>query len=314
MKQKAFFTFQTLRNSFLQDIPNENTRAGYKYSLDFYSTALKEIDKDLDPVNGEFRAIRDTIKLCIWESSGQVKDSTVECRLKGIRLFYIWLMDEGYRDDNPAQRIRLKKQNTGKVVEFPSTELADRFLGYMERGSKSDEMRDTRDYLLTLVLREGGLRVTEMGALRAQDIELETGRVQVIGGKGNKDRTTCISMKTANLIGRFARTHNLMPEDYLFTSCRAYRWEPEMRQVRAKPLSREAVFMMLQTRARAYGFEKDEVKLLQSPHGYRHLWTHEHILGKTDHITITSMAGWSTPAMIMRYIQGAALDVHPARR
>lgn len=238
----------------------------------------------------------------------------MECRLKGVRIFYLWLANEGYRDDNPTAGIKIQKQDQWKPVEFPESDLADKFLSYMERESHSGKINDMRDYILGLVLRETGLRVSEMGVLKVQDIEFDTGRVNVIRGKGNKSRVTCMDIATCALIKKFVEKHSLVAEDFLFMAHWAYPWELALRQARARPLSRETIFQLLQSRARSYGFAPDEVKLLQSPHGFRHLWTLEHVRGETDHIVLTSMAGWSSPAMVMHYIERAALDVHVARR
>ena len=314
MKQKTFLKWPEAKGMFLREKKNKNTRSVYDYALRQYRHGLRGIDRDVDPITGDFRAIRDAIKLWLWEDEATVKSATMECRLKGVRMFYTWLEDEGYRDDDPAAGIKTQKKDPWKPVEFPESELADKFLAAMERESRSGKIADMRDYLLTLVLRETGLRVSEMRPLRVQDIEFDTGRVHVIQGKGNKSRITCMTLATCDLAKAFAKKHGLVDGDFLFMAHWAYPWELDLRLVRAKPLSRETIFQLLQSRARSYGFSPAEVKLLQSPHGYRHLWTLEHVRGETDHITLTSMAGWSSPAMVMFYIQRAGLDVHAARR
>ena len=161
-------------------------------------------------------------------------------------------------------------------------------------------------------MRETGLRVSELGSLRVQDVDCETGQVRVQSGKGNKSRVTAMGKTTGALVMAFVGKTKLEPVDFLFTAHWAYAWEPEIRKLRARTIKRETVFLMLQARARQCGFSEEEVKLLQSPHGYRHLWATEHVIAETNHILITSMAGWTNPSMVMRYIRRAGLNVHAA--
>ena len=156
---ESFLTWRTMKHEYLSDIENKNTRSAYDYALRAYKKGLKKVDADLDPITGSFKALREGIKLWIWEASTKVTGSTMQCHLKGVRLFYRWLIDEGYLEKNPAENIKVKRKATGNV-EFPDTELADRFLKFMERETQSEKVSDIRDYILVRVLRESGLRVS----------------------------------------------------------------------------------------------------------------------------------------------------------
>ena len=106
MKQKTFLKWPEAKGMFLREKKNKNTRSVYDYALRQYRHGLRGIDRDVDPITGDFRAIRDAIKLWLWEDEATVKSATMECRLKGVRMFYTWLVDEGYRDDDPAAGIK----------------------------------------------------------------------------------------------------------------------------------------------------------------------------------------------------------------
>jgi len=61
----------------------------------------------------------------------------------------------------------------------------------------------------------GGLRVSEVLAIRPEDLLFDRGLLRVRGGKGNKDRTTLLGRSTTELL-RNAMEHD-RPTDHLFT-------------------------------------------------------------------------------------------------
>ena len=70
-----------------------------------------------------------------------------------------------------------------------------------------------------------------------------------------------------------------------------------------------AVRLLLKKAAERHGFDAKEVKLLQRPHGYRHLWAVRHVKAGTSHIYIMLMAGWKNMTMLEHYISYASFDV-----
>jgi len=60
----------------------------------------------------------------------------------------------------------------------------------------------------------GGLRIAELMALRIKDVDIEGGSITVRGGKGDKDRVTCLPRALAMRLGPWvARVRSLWEED-----------------------------------------------------------------------------------------------------
>lgn len=60
----------------------------------------------------------------------------------------------------------------------------------------------------------GGLRVSEVLALRPEDVLFDRGLLRIRGGKGNKDRTTLLGRSTAELLRNYMEHYR--PTDHLF--------------------------------------------------------------------------------------------------
>jgi site-specific recombinase XerD len=63
---------------------------------------------------------------------------------------------------------------------------------------------------------DSGLRGAEFCALRVQDVDLRTGAVHVIHGKGGKDRTAYLGGKSRLALIRYLRERDAMPRDPLW--------------------------------------------------------------------------------------------------
>ena len=61
----------------------------------------------------------------------------------------------------------------------------------------------------------GGLRVSEVLAIRPEDLLFDRGLLRIRGGKGNKDRTTLLGRSTAELLRNYMEHYR--PTDHLFT-------------------------------------------------------------------------------------------------
>jgi integrase/recombinase XerD len=68
---------------------------------------------------------------------------------------------------------------------------------------------NTRDKLLILLAVDSGLRLTEMASLKWKDVDMRTGRIEVLCGKGGKYRVSAIGKQTLRMMLKYNRELNI---------------------------------------------------------------------------------------------------------
>lgn len=84
-----------------------------------------------------------------------------------------------------------------------------------------------RDYALLLVAIQTGLRLTELTALKVQDVHLGGGAHVRCQGKGRKDRCTPLNNQTVVVLKNWVREHGGMAGDLLFPTRRGSSLSPD---------------------------------------------------------------------------------------
>ncbi len=140
---------------------------------------------------------------------GNLSRSAVQLRFSALRSFYKFLVRRGKLPDSPIRDIALPKKEkrlpqfltidqTMALLEAPLRELAE--------AQKGDEKIDSapclRDAAIFEVIYSCGLRVSEMCALRVQDLELNERLIRV-RGKGKKERQLPIGAPAITAIKRY---------------------------------------------------------------------------------------------------------------
>lgn len=112
-----------------------------------------------------------------------VCDTTLENSRAMISAFYMWLEAEEIIDKNPCKNIKPIKHNKKIKPPFTNTDIDK-----IRFACKTPKVRAIVETLLA-----SGVRVSELCNLNVEDIDFDTGRVKVLHGKGNKDRTTYLN-------------------------------------------------------------------------------------------------------------------------
>jgi len=110
---------------------------------------------------------------------GKVSTGTINLCNAAIRFFFAVTLN---RTMNYLQLPRFKKQKT--LPEVPTREEVQQIIC---------DCHNLKHKAFFLVAYGGGLRVSEVAALRVKDIDSKSMRIFVRGGKGNKDRYTILS-------------------------------------------------------------------------------------------------------------------------
>lgn len=124
-----------------------------------------------------YHADRVIVRDWISERLKAVSSARVHNDLAALKLFYGWLLETHDREDNPTVGVRVKRTKALPTQPLSQTELDNLVAA----------CRDDRDRLLVLVLAASGVRISELAALRAEDIDWSRGLIKITG-KGDKER------------------------------------------------------------------------------------------------------------------------------
>jgi len=133
--------------------------------------------------------------------------ATVCRKITVLSVFFGFLMDLGELDTNPARRIPLPKP-AGRIPNAISEEDAQRLI------AAADSPFERAMLLLMLT---AGLRRSEVGAIRLEDVNLEN-HALLVRGKGAKQRIVPLMPQAAEAIRNYLAARPDVDQPYLFLS------------------------------------------------------------------------------------------------
>jgi integrase/recombinase XerD len=213
---QPFFTDRLLR----QRYASPHTIAGYRDSfrllLRFAAVTLGKAPSDLliedlqPPFIGKFLDHLETDRGC----SARTRNT----RLAAIHSFFRYVALS-----EPAQSLLCQR-----ILAMPSKRFEQRLIEFLTRPEIEALLAapdpatwiGCRDRTLLVVAIQTGLRVSELIALRWEDIILETGAHLCCHGKGRKQRSTPLRPDARAMLHAWRRRQNAKPEEPVFPSIR----------------------------------------------------------------------------------------------
>jgi site-specific recombinase XerD len=154
-----------------------------------------------------------------------------------------------------------------RVLAVPTKRFDRAIVTYLTK-EEADALIDTpdrsrwigrRDHALLTVAIQTGARVSELTALRCQDVHLGTGPHVQISGKGRKHRATPLTKQTVAVLREWLKERTGQPDQPLFPTSRG------------RPLSRDAVALLVTKHAKAASRNCPTLHSKSvSPHTLRH--------------------------------------------
>lgn len=197
-----------------------------------------------------------------------------QCRiLSGVRSFYRFLHQDGYRDEDPTELLE-----SPVIGEHLPEVLSPLEVDMLEESIDLSKWEGQRNRAIIEVLFSCGLRVSELVQLKLSNLYLEEQYVRVFG-KGSKERLVPISPKAIKELGNWFYDRNLMTikpgeEDYVFLNRRG------------SHLTRTMILIMIKQQALTAGIKKTI-----SPHTLRHSFATALLEGGADLRAIQAMLG-----------------------
>ncbi len=118
-----------------------------------------------------------------------ISSKTLQRELSTYRSFFNSLLKTGKLKHNPAIDLRAPKA----ARRLPKTLDVDQAMQLLQ--AKPDDLLGVRDHAIIELFYSSGLRLSELAALNKIDLDLQDCVVDVIGGKGGKDRRLPVGTK-----------------------------------------------------------------------------------------------------------------------
>ena len=233
---------------------------------------------------------------------GELRSNGVESRaiarkLSALRGFFRWLLLDKRMMHDPTAN--LESPATWKVLPKSLAEVEVGAL--LERSGDAARAGDTgpgtlRDHAILELLYAGGLRVSEICALRVEDLKLDAGRAQV-RGKGDKDRVVPLGRAACEALEVWLARGR--PELQRKAAGRVVGIERRLfLGTKGRPVSRQWVWAMVRRSAA-------EVGVTASPHMLRHSCATHMVEHGADLRTVQTLLGHADIATTQVYTHTA---------
>jgi integrase/recombinase XerD len=221
------------------------------------------------------------------EREGLAARSVMRC-LSAVRGFHWFLLADGIATEDPTETLDAPRRTRTLPAVLTRGDVE---LILAQPGATAQDKRNLwlRDRAILEVLYATGIRVSELVGLRQGDIH-EDERMVLVFGKGSKERLVPIGPSALEWIGRYRKECRvLLPrqavsQDRLFLNARG------------KPLSRVAIWHMVQTYAGRAGITREV-----HPHTFRHSFATHLLEGGADLRAVQEMLGHADIATTQVY-------------
>ncbi len=236
--------------TYLRDVRRMSPNTVESYARDLAALAAFAEKRDL---NVDALGRRDLEAFVRSLMSGGLAPRSVARAVACVRGFYKFLALEKKLEQSPADDLQPPRAWPA-LPKYLDLDEVDRLLAQPDTGTP----RGLRDKALIEVLYATGLRVSELVALKASDLNLDEGYLTCVG-KGDKERMVPLGHEAADWVRRYIRdgrpqlSGKRPPSPRLFVNARG------------GPLSRVGFWKVLKAHGRKAGISRDI-----SPHVLRH--------------------------------------------
>lgn len=238
---------------------------------------------------------KETIEQYITELHKKYKQKTIKRKIASIKAFYSYLEEEELVEQNPFRKIKVKFKETIILPRIIPREEIEQLLNYMYASLSSlsgiQYKHSLRDAAVIEVFFATGARVYEISNIRAENINLNSGLIRIMG-KGGKERYIQISNTAVLDILRKYYTENepeIKKSGYFFINNRGNRY------------TEQSIRLMLKKYTLKAGIQR---KI--TPHMFRHSFATYLIEEGVDVSCVQQLLGHSSIKTTQIYIHVAA--------
>lgn len=285
-----------LAENFLEMLASErgaarNTLSAYKKDLSIFFEFTKARGEQIETLNHQHIAA-----FLAHSSKQELANATLARRRSALKQFFVFLVQEGERKDNPALlTTAIRKRKTLPHVLSP-----DQLLILTTEAKRNGSPEGVRFYAMLELLYASGMRISELVTLTTAQLErrAQGNSLQpflMVKGKGNKERMVPLHKTAITALEKYLnqRQHFLPHEKnhYLFCS-----------RGKTGHISRQRVGQTLKTLCINAGINPDSC----SPHTLRHSFATHLLEGGADLRVIQELLGHADIATTQIYTHVAS--------
>jgi integrase/recombinase XerD len=126
---------------------------------------------------------------------------TMRAYVRALKVFATWLAapKQHYTDDNRLELLPMPRRTN--IYKLP---LDVKEIQALINACDVTSALGSRDLAILLTFLDGGLRAAELMALRVVDVDVESGQVFIVSGKGRKSRMVTVGEDTRRILRRYA--------------------------------------------------------------------------------------------------------------
>lgn len=233
---------------------------------------------------------------------------TAQTTFAAVRKFYGYLVSFDLRPDLSTEKLR---ERAGLLLPRftpppPNvrTDALEQIVDYVRNlpaePSPTRELRRLKIHALILFLFRTGVRVSELCALRRQDIDLETGTARIYRAKGGKSRTVYFDTETANALSTYWRARGDSGRNVGLYPAFSGRDRPGRPGKAIAPRTVQALVSQLA--------EKAGVEFVITPHSFRHGLATELVRRRVRETTVQTLLGHASPVTTRIYVHLTAQE------
>ncbi len=272
----AFVTYLTRARGY-----SMHTARNYRSDVEQFSQYLKE--------KADGRTIEEADPLIIRgylaHRFRQNKKSSLARKISAIRTFYRFLTREGLATHNPAQHVATPKREQ-TLPHFLSVDEAFRLV----EAPQQEDFVKARDRAILELLYGSGIRVSELVAIDAEDLDINM-QILRVRGKGGKERIVPFGKKAKEALTAYLHERARLLQERQTTT-------------RAVFLNRAAGRLTTRTVARRLDVYARALALRRhvSPHTLRHTYATHLLDSGADLRAIQELLGHASLATTQKYI------------
>ncbi|OPY58340.1 MAG: Tyrosine recombinase XerD [Pelotomaculum sp. PtaU1.Bin035] len=220
--------------------------------------------------------------------------NTVNHRVRTLKQFYDFLIDEKLVANNPTVKLDRKKSKGMIIQAFTEQQLTallsipnkNRFVGL-------------RDYAIMLIFLDTGIRLSELVSIELQHVKMADSEIVIPHGKGDKFRRVFVSSRTRDTLRKYIKARGDIPgNQYLFVNF-------ENQHMKGRNV---------QERLTIYGKKARLEGVRVSPHTFRHTFSKLYIMRGGDPFSLQALLGHSTLDMVRHYVNLWGSDLQKMHR
>jgi integrase/recombinase XerD len=220
----------------------------------------------------------------------ELKPMTVNIRIRTMRAFIRFCYTEGFIENPIHENFKPVKAPEDTLESFTPADIK-KLLGVID-----DELyTGFRDKVIIFVLLDTLVRISELVAIKRNNVDLKGGFIQLEAGdtKTRKARTVPLSSKTIKLLKEYINETEDFGDEYLFLTYDGHQ------------INQATVRLNLHD----YGKKAGIINKRVSPHTFRHTGALFYVMNGGDPFSLQKILGHTDMSMVRKYIQMTDTDV-----